>query len=45
MGSGSAFNHTTPKITSAAEKLALKYAGVPMIAEILTEMGKATVGR
>lgn len=45
MGSGSAFKHTTPKITSAAEKLALKYAGVPMIPEIFTEMGKATVGR
>ena len=44
MGSGSAFKHTTPKITSAAEKLAEKYAGVPMLPEILTEMGKPTVG-
>ncbi len=45
MGSGSAFKHTTPKITSDAEKLAQKYAGVPMIPEILTEMGKPTVGK
>lgn len=45
MGTGSAFKHTTAKITSAAGKLAMKYAGVPMIPEILTEMGKPTVGR
>jgi len=45
MGAGSAFKHTTPRITSAAGKLAEKYGGVPMIPEILTEMGKPTVGR
>ncbi len=45
MGTGSAFKHTTPKITSAAEKLAEKFAGVPMIPEIFTEMGKPTVGQ
>lgn len=45
VGSGSAFKHTTPKITSASEKLAVKYAGVPMIPEIFTEMGKPTVGK
>lgn len=45
MGTGSANNHTTPRIKSAAEKLARKYAGVPMIAELAAELGKPTVGK
>jgi|GEM_PF-511123 len=40
---GSVFAHITPKITKAAEKLAEKYAGVPMIESICKELGKPTV--
>lgn len=45
MGSGSAYSHNTPKMVSDSEKLAEKYAGVPMIAEIVAELGKPTVGK
>lgn len=45
MGSGSLFGHTTPKLEGAAEKLAGKYAGVPMIEELARELGKPTAGK
>lgn len=44
-GSGSAFKHNTPKMVSDSEKLAQKYVGIPMIAEIVAELGKPTVGK
>ena len=42
---GSQFKHTTPRITGAAEKLAEKYAGTPMIEDLANELGKPTVGK
>lgn len=42
---GSAYNHNTPNMVSDSEKLAQKYAGIPMIAEIVAELGKPTVGK
>jgi hypothetical protein len=44
-GSGSLFKHTTPKITSAAERLAREFAGVPMIEEIAKALGQPTCGK
>lgn len=44
-GSGSAFNNTNSKIEAASEKLAQKYAGVPMIEGIAAALGKPTVGK
>ncbi|HSP41384.1 MAG TPA: hypothetical protein VLO11_00800 [Luteolibacter sp.] len=41
-GGGSKMKHTTPKIRSAAEKLAAEYAGVPEIEETLRKMGEPT---
>jgi len=37
------FHHTTPRIQSAAEALAQKYAGVPHVEEVFKELGKQTV--
>ncbi len=45
MGSGSAFKHTTPKMASDSEKLAAEFAGVPMIEEIMKQLGMPTVGK
>lgn len=45
MGTGSAFSHTTPKMTGDSEKLAAKFAGVPMIEEIAKQLGMPTVGK
>jgi hypothetical protein len=45
MGSGSLFAHTTPKLESAAAKLAGKLAGVPLLEELATALGKPTVGK
>ncbi len=42
VGAGSLFEHTTSKLESAAEKLAEKFAGVPMIEEMARELGKPT---
>ncbi len=44
-GGGSAYNHSTPKMVSDSEKLVQKYAGVPMIADIVAELGKPTIGK
>ena len=44
-GGGSAFNHTTPKIKSAADKLAAEYAGVPLIEEIAMDLGSPTIAK
>lgn len=41
-GTGSKFEHTTPKLMSSAEKLSKRFAGVPMIAEIAEALGKPT---
>jgi hypothetical protein len=45
VGSGSQFKHTTPQITKESEKLAAEFAGVPMIEEIMQQLGMPTVGR
>ena len=45
MGSGSLFGHTTPKLESAAAKLAAKFAGVPTLEELARELGKPTSGK
>ncbi len=42
---GAQFEHTTPKIEKAAEKLATTFAGVPEIEEIARALGKPTCGR
>jgi len=42
LGIGALFQHTTAKIEKAAEKLATKYAGVPMIEDIAKQLGEKT---
>jgi hypothetical protein len=44
-GAGSSFKHTTPKLENAAEKLAGKFAGVPMIEQIAKALGQPTCGK
>lgn len=44
-GAGSAFKHTTPKLESAAAKLAEEFAGVPMIEDIAKALGQPTCGK
>lgn len=42
---GSQFNHTTPKLEKASEKLAETFAGIPMIEEIARALGRQTCGK
>jgi hypothetical protein len=44
VSTGSQFKHTTPQITRESEKLAEEFAGVPMIEEIVKQLGMPTVG-
>lgn len=44
VSTGSQFKHTTPQITKESEKLAAEFAGVPMIEEIMKQLGMPTVG-
>lgn len=45
VSTGSQFKHTTPQITKESEKLATEFAGVPMIEEIVKQLGMPTVGK
>lgn len=44
-GGGSQFSHTSPKIESAAEKLATEFAGIPLIEDIAKQLGQKTCGK
>lgn len=42
LGSGSKFQHTSPKIESAAAQMQEKFAGVPHIEEVAKQLGQPT---
>lgn len=44
VGTSSQFKHTTPQMTRESEKLAMEFAGVPMIEQIVEQLGMPTVG-
>jgi hypothetical protein len=44
-GGGSEFNHTSPKLEKAAEKIAAEFVGVPLVEDIAKQLGQKTCGK